>query len=446
MNMRTIPTFSKTGLGFCLGSALALGALSLPGCLGQETGISQRHVQGVVTLPPLSLWEKEPTPKSEVAEDNNDSIETADGPYSITYAYHQIRGQAEKSCNALDQEEIESGEVETNCNLGIFDSADTDYYRIRSAYMGPIVFTGEADDGDIDITVYDGTGNVVFEDANFDTTETEDEDGETVITLNPPYFATQVENGDEFIVSVSINAGGDDPVGYSLFIAGNDPNEHNQELGFLGNTASFETGSSEPIIQDALEMKVGAYVSSDLERLGTLWAVPAASAGTTMTRQRPSGAPGTWPSSMRSPWRRTSSSTTWTMVRTTTATAWPTRVMPTRTTTATDSRWLRATATIPIPRSVPTAVIRRATARTTTVMVGLTTARTTSTMTATATARTALTSTVTASAADRRRRTPRSARATATIRMPPSTPASMWKLFRTPLTTTALEATGLSTP
>lgn len=268
MNMRTIPNFSKTGLGFCLGSALALGALALPGCLGQETGISQRHVHGVVTLPPLSLWEKEPTPKSEVAEDNNDSIETADGPYSITYAYHQIRGQAEKSCNALDQEEIESGEVETNCNLGIFDSADTDYYRIRSAYMGPIVFTGEADDGDMDITVYDATGNVVYDDPNFDTTETEDEDGETVITLNPPYFATQVEKGDEFIVSVSINAGGDDPVGYSLFIAGNDPNEHNQEIGFLGNTASFETGSSDPIIQDALEMKVGAYVSSDLERLG----------------------------------------------------------------------------------------------------------------------------------------------------------------------------------
>ena len=77
-----------------------------------------------------------------------------------------------------------------------------------------------------------------------------------------------MEKGDEFIVSVSINAGGDDPVGYSLFIAGNDPNEHNQEIGFLGNTASFETGSSDPIIQDALEMKVGAYVSSDLERLG----------------------------------------------------------------------------------------------------------------------------------------------------------------------------------
>ena len=32
--------------------------------------------------------------------------------------------------------------IETNCNLGIFDSADTDYYRIRSAYMGDCGFTG----------------------------------------------------------------------------------------------------------------------------------------------------------------------------------------------------------------------------------------------------------------------------------------------------------------
>ena len=62
--------------------------------------------------------------------------------------------------------------------LGIGVSADSDFYRLRSGYMGPIAITGAADDGDIDIVVMDGSGNVLYEDANFDTTETEDEDGQ----------------------------------------------------------------------------------------------------------------------------------------------------------------------------------------------------------------------------------------------------------------------------
>jgi len=266
MNIRNLISRPLAALA---GASLLMGAASvLPGCLGQETGISQRHLQGVVTLPPLSLWEAETTPKSEIAEDNNDSIETADGPFSITYAYHEIRGTVELPCKELDQDDIEAGEVTINCTIGIGLSADTDFYRLRSGYMGPIVLTGAADDGDIDITVMDASGNVVYEDANFDTTETEDEDGEVTVTLNPPYFTSQVEKGDEYIVEVSVNSGANAPVSYSLFIAGNNPNRHNQEIGFLGNTATFETGSTEPIIQEPLELKVGAFVSSDIEDMG----------------------------------------------------------------------------------------------------------------------------------------------------------------------------------
>ena len=269
MNFRTLISRKTPGLaGLGAASILCAALVALPGCLGQETGISQRHLQGIVTLPPLSLWESEPSPKSEVAEDNNDTIETADGPFSVTYAYHEVRGVVELPCKAIDEAELKSGEVTPDCNIGIFDTADSDFYRLRSGYQGPIAFTGAADEGDIDIIVMDSAGNVLFEDPNFETTETEDEEGNVTLSLNPPYFASQVEKGDEFIVEVKVNAGGSDPVGYSLFVAGNNPNRHNQEIGFLGNTATFETGSDEPIIQDALELKVGAFVSSDIEDMG----------------------------------------------------------------------------------------------------------------------------------------------------------------------------------
>jgi hypothetical protein len=229
MNIHTLISRSTRGLSG-LGTAFILSSamVALSGCPGQETGISQRHLQGVVTLPPLSLWEMETTPKSEIAEDNNDSFVTADGPYSITYAYHQISGVAELPCKAIDEAELKAGEVTPDCNIGIFNSADSDFYRLRSGYQGPIVITGEADDGDLDIIVMDATGNVVYEDANFDTTETEDEEGNVTLSLNPPYYASQVEKGDEFIVEVKVNAGGNEPVPYSLFVAGNNPNRHNQ--------------------------------------------------------------------------------------------------------------------------------------------------------------------------------------------------------------------------
>ncbi len=257
---------------------IALAATLVAGCVQQETGISQRHIHGIVTLPPLPLWEAEPTPKSEAAEDNNDDGPTADGPFSISYAYHIIRGTVDGACDA--PEDVNDGN-ELNCSgAGLFgEPADADFYRIRSDYRGPIVFEArlaeELEGADIDLLVHEGDGVTnLYTDPNSTTQSIddegnpiEDEEGNAVLEYVLPRFATQVEDGDEFVVEVRVGADAE-TVDYEIVIVGDDPREHNIELGIEGDSATFDTGSDEPVILEALALKVGAFLSPDIDNLG----------------------------------------------------------------------------------------------------------------------------------------------------------------------------------
>ncbi len=273
--MNTIQT-RRTALGTILSAALLASVLAvLPACLGQETGISNRHLHGIVTLPPVPLWEVESTPKSNDPEANNDSLETADGPFSITFGYYVVRGTSADPCEPITAED-------TTTDCGNFVAADFDYYRIRANYRGPMVVKARMADGlegDVDILVMDpamenAEASALYTDPN-DTTESLDEDGniilddedEPVMELVPPRWSTQVEGGEQFTIKVSVNADLD-TADYELVIVGNDPNEHNETLGIEGDTAAFDTGTDDPIFQDALEIKVGAYLSADIDNLG----------------------------------------------------------------------------------------------------------------------------------------------------------------------------------
>ena len=261
--------------------ALLACGLVLGGCLGEETGISQRHIQGIVTMPPVPLWETEPTPRA--AEDalNNDTDSTSDGPFSIAYGYHIIRGTSDKLCDPMD---IEAGAV-PDCDIPLGQDPDVDVYRIRAAYQGPIAFKarldGEIEDGDVDIKIYQGgiiepdDANLLWGDGNATTPvlddngdEVVDEDGDTVQRFVLPRFGFQVEDGDEFLVAVTVS-GSADVGAYELVIVGNDPRKHNIELGIEGDTASFSVGESEDeILEQALPLLVGAFLSNDIENLG----------------------------------------------------------------------------------------------------------------------------------------------------------------------------------
>ncbi len=252
--------------------ALAL-PLAFASC-GQETGIPTRHIHGIVSLPPLGLWEAEPTPRSQLAEDNNDTLETAGGPFSITHAYHRIRGTADGTCAAIS---VDDNTVD--CSGGNFGSpADEDYFRIRANYVGPIVFkarmVGEDTEGDVDIEVTDGAGAPLFADSN-DLVTSVDEDGNAVLDeegnevqeIAPPRFSTQVTSGDEFVVKVTVNASASEAE-YDLIVVGNDPRVHLIESGIEGDSATFDIDSLYPEVEGAYEIKVGSFLENDLDSLG----------------------------------------------------------------------------------------------------------------------------------------------------------------------------------
>ena len=254
----------------------------LAACLGQETGISNRHIHGVVTLPPVPLWESESTPVSEDPLENNDDFDTADGPFSVAYGYQIVRGVSAQTCAPAAA--TATPPIEHNCLGGPLpgDDADVDRYRIRSDYRGPIVFmlrfADPDEEGDVDLRVYAPTnlveGNEIYFDGN-ETIATLDDNGEPLLDENedpvrefvPPRYASQVVPGDEFVVEVW-TASNNDSAEYELVIVANDPREHNEGNGILGDPAVFETGTDEPIIQDSLEMTVGAFLSSDVDNLG----------------------------------------------------------------------------------------------------------------------------------------------------------------------------------
>jgi len=254
----------------------------LAACLGQETGISQRHVHGVVTLPPVPLWESESVPVSSDPADNNDDGPTADGPFSVAYGYQIVRGVSAQTCVAIPA--VEDG-VAANCLGGPLptDDADVDIFRIRSDYRGPIAIklrlAEEIDGADVDMRVFPGSNleladtAILYSDPNSvtpvldeDGNEVLDEEGAVVQRFVLPRFATQVVKGDEFLVEVTVSSP-TDTAAYELVVVANDPRKHNETFGTEGDTASFDTGD-EIILQDALEMKVGAYLSSDIDNLG----------------------------------------------------------------------------------------------------------------------------------------------------------------------------------
>lgn len=252
---------------------LPAAALFVVGCLGGESGIDNRHIQGFVTLPPVPLSEGEPTPRSAVTDENNDEAATADGPFSIGYGYHVIRGASDAPCPAIEAETLE--DEPGTCGF----SADKDVFRIRAAYKGPLVIKarmGPGQAGDVDISITDGTLNALYSDPNAVDVE-RDEAGEPVLDENgeerpiilPPRYsdADGVAAGDEFLVTVTVHSASDAPA-YELVIVGEDPRQHLIQEGVEGDVAGIELPTEDRVIVDPFDIKVGAYLSGDLEQPG----------------------------------------------------------------------------------------------------------------------------------------------------------------------------------
>ena len=256
----------------------------LLGC-GNETGIPQRHLQGVVTLPPLALYEAEPADTDLLTTTNrNDDLTEADGPFGIGFAYHIVRGHAYRTCPEVEADAAAAA----NCSFSGPTTHDQDWFRVRAQYQGPMVFEArpvltqeqldaglDADDFDVDLQIYDKLGANLWSDSNASETVL-DESGEPVLddegnprTFVPlPRNVQTVLNGQEFFVAVTVN-GDEDEIDYELVIVGNDPREHFIVNGIEGDSVVFDFG--EPINdprQAAYEIKVGAFLNENVESLG----------------------------------------------------------------------------------------------------------------------------------------------------------------------------------
>lgn len=259
--------------------SLATLMLLAVGCGNPETGIPTRHIQGIVTLPPLGLVESEPADEDLIVSDEqrNDSLQTADGPFTIGYAYHAIRATSYDTCSEVEDDAT----YDTLC--GIF--SDEDWFRVRADYQGPIVFKArpllteqqEEDgvDADVDLQIILKDGTVVFTDGN-SPEPLLDDDGEPILDdegnartfIGDPRYSTQVLAGDEFFIRATVNADEDD-IAYEVVIVGNDPREHFIEAGIEGDTATFDLPEAiERPRQAAHPVNVGAYLSGDVENLG----------------------------------------------------------------------------------------------------------------------------------------------------------------------------------
>ncbi|MCO4771734.1 MAG: hypothetical protein KDA24_17015 [Deltaproteobacteria bacterium] len=250
------------------------------GCGNPETGISNRHLQGIVTLPPLALAETEPADEDLIIEElENDSLQTADGPFFIGVAYHILRGSSHDVCDRVE----EDATADDLCGF----TTDEDWFRFKTSYQGPIVFKArpvltEAQDeagirADVDIQITEKDGTVLFVDSNGgepllddDGEQLVDDEGNLRTFVPDPRFASQVIDGNEFFVKVTVNSDADDePVAYELVVVGNDPRNHPIALGIEGDQATFDFGEvTEPPRQAAYEILVGAYLSDDVDNLG----------------------------------------------------------------------------------------------------------------------------------------------------------------------------------
>ena len=270
---------------------LALLVLPALGGCQTETGINNRHLQGVVTLPPLPLWESELIPRElydpdDVGEQNtNDASAVADGPFTVSQGYHIIRGWSETPCDPLNLEATASElPQEADCSgpTSFVLGGDKDYYRVRVGYRGPVIFRARlVDDSlpqevDIDMTVTELSGTPLFADANApgELLDEEgepvlDDEGEPVLYLPDPSYATQSEGSDDVLVIINVNGPPEyTGLAYELEIVGEDPNRHPLNQGIEGNRSAFDGDPAEPIEVDALELKVGAYLNNDIKALG----------------------------------------------------------------------------------------------------------------------------------------------------------------------------------
>ncbi len=250
-------------------STSLLVATILLGCLGEETGIDNRHVQGLVTLPPSPLWEKELNPRSAIPEDNNDGVGTADGPYAIKWGYHILRGVSDHPCD-----EISVDALDVLCPL----TADEDVFRVRTAYQGALVISARIDEGsegDVDIVVEDKNGVQLFSDPNTPEQSVDelgeplfDDAGNAIQEIPNPRWSTSALPTSEFVVHVTVNSR-EEEAAYELVFVGDDPRRHDQSVGIEEDAASFETGTTEAIMKEAFEIMVGAYLSDDVANPGT---------------------------------------------------------------------------------------------------------------------------------------------------------------------------------
>ncbi len=256
----------------------------------KETGINNRHLQGVVTLPPLPLWEAEVIPRSltdasDSDRENNDTVGSADGPFTVTHAYHLIRGWSETPCDPLDLEagadaipQVADCSAPTPLVLG----PDVDFYRVRVAYRGPVIFRARLVDQelpntvDIDMTITELTGTELYSDNNAPDAEVDeegnpvlDENGDPIPFLPDPVFYTQSEGTDEYVVKINVNGPPEfEGAAYEVEIVGENPNKHLQNVGIEGNQVTFDADPPEPVEIDALELKVGAFLNDDDKALG----------------------------------------------------------------------------------------------------------------------------------------------------------------------------------
>ena len=262
---------------------------ALAGC-DRETGINNRHLQGVVTIPPLPLWETEVIPREfddpdDNDKENNDAIARADGPFTVTHGYHIVRGWSETPCKPLDLE-IDASALpqEADCSgLTTFVlGGDKDFYRVRVGYRGPVLFRARLVDEtlprevDIDMTITELTGTVLYSDTNAPADEVDedgepilDEEGQPIPYLPDPSFATQSAGSDDVVVAININGPSDyTGLAYELEIVGQQPNRHLLNQGIEGNRSAFDGDPAEPIEVEALELKVGAFLNNDIKALG----------------------------------------------------------------------------------------------------------------------------------------------------------------------------------
>lgn len=276
---------------FRLGLLGAAAFVALSGC-ARETGVSDRHLHGVVTLPPVPVWEAEESPRPDADEDRNDVIAQTEGPITVSYGYYAIHGVANPPCEAIEYDGGDDPDYtapQTDCSVTIFEDADVDLYRIRVDFLGVLTLKRELEPGlsgaDLDMEVLDPiTGDVLDSQGNEGVEYDLDGDGEADLDDNgDPILGPPLEHeidlpcspGDEFVVAIRVNgtpvnaAGDEVEAAYQLILAGNDPREHNVTMGIEGGSnTEVEIPLGEEIRADALDIKVGAFLNNDSEDLG----------------------------------------------------------------------------------------------------------------------------------------------------------------------------------